>query len=151
MPVVVQLGVVVGHPVQRLDVVIPRTAELVERAAAAQQLAPTARARLQVAAEVVEAAGLDPAVAAPAATGRRRTVPAVGGQWEGRATEVHGRDHARRRGEHLAVTVQTDRHALDDAADVGHNHHRPQMDRWLAGPSRVGDDGQPPACGTMAA
>ena len=141
MPMVVQPGVVVGrvdrHRLRWPDVVIPRTTELVERAAAAQQLALAARAALQVAAEVVEAAGLDPAVAAPAAAGRRRTVPAVGGQLERRTTQVQGRDHARRCGEHLAVTVQTDRHAVDDAADVGHSRSRPQGQLPLAAVSRL--------------
>ena len=112
MPELVQLGFpVTNNGDHRLDVaVLLRTAKLVERAATAQQLPLAARALLQVASEVMEAAGLDPAVAAPAAARRRRTVPAVGGQRERRASQVQGRDHARRRGAHLAVTVQTDRH-----------------------------------------
>src|SRR5436189_2340062 len=68
MPVV-RLVVGAHLVIQGLELAVPHTTELVERAAAAQQLALAARATLQVAAEVVEAAGLDPAVTAPAAGG----------------------------------------------------------------------------------
>src|SRR3989337_707858 len=59
-------------------VVVPLTAELVERAATAEQLPTAPGTPRQVAAEVVEAAGLDPAVAAPPGPG-----PAVAGHREG--------------------------------------------------------------------
>jgi hypothetical protein len=93
-----------------LELVVRVRRVLVVAAPAAEHLATTARASLDVAPEMVEPAGLDTAVAAPSTTGRPASLPAPRDQRNRYASEMHRLDRARPGGRHLLRAPRAHRH-----------------------------------------